>query len=314
MDMFGTNAERFAIALLLCGALFARGAAADPPSADQLFREGRELLLKGEYDAACDKLAASQRLDPSSGTLINLALCHESQGKTATAWNEYRAAERLARAQGREERMAEAHRRALALEPKLRYVTVRVGAWVAGLDVRRDGEALESASLGAPVPIDPGEHVISASAPGYKPWSTKIDAPEGTTVVDIPPLEREAPAPVVLAPAVTPAPPLALSPLPRPMPRETNRASAWWVIGGGSAAVVVGSIFGVLASNDYASAETMCPGHAGCSSDTLARYDRAQSRAWIADVSVGVGVVAIGAATAWLLFHRDAPPANAAMR
>ena len=74
-----------AIGLLVCLTL-APLASADPAAAEALFREGRKLLDEGQLDAACSKLAESQRLDASPGTLGSLAQCHEKQGKTATAW------------------------------------------------------------------------------------------------------------------------------------------------------------------------------------------------------------------------------------
>ena len=58
---------------------------ADVATAEKLFQEGRRLMANGSIEEACAKFTESQRLDPSSGTLINLAACHAELGMTASA-------------------------------------------------------------------------------------------------------------------------------------------------------------------------------------------------------------------------------------
>src|SRR5262245_5300846 len=60
--------------------------AQDPAAAEARFREARALLQENRVSEACAKFAESNRLDPSSGTLLNLANCHKTEGKLATAW------------------------------------------------------------------------------------------------------------------------------------------------------------------------------------------------------------------------------------
>jgi tetratricopeptide (TPR) repeat protein len=140
------------VSVALCASVVVTSGVAfgqDIAAAEALFREGRELMDKGDYTAACAKLAQSQRLDASSGTLLNLAMCHEKQGKNATAWAEFLAAARLAASQNKADRADEAKQRAAELEPKLTYLTIVVAQPVDGLEIRRDDVKLDASAEGS---------------------------------------------------------------------------------------------------------------------------------------------------------------------
>jgi hypothetical protein len=172
---------------------------ADVALAEALFQEGRRLLENGDAATACPKLAESLRLDEATGTLLALAMCHEFEGRLASAWAEY--AEVIVRAQreGRPDREQAARRSVRALEPRLSTLTVEVpdaAAAVDGLRVERDGVALAAPAWSTAVPVDPGPHVVGASAPGRRPWSAalQIGAVADRTAVTVPVLDPELPA------------------------------------------------------------------------------------------------------------------------
>src|SRR5262249_31212082 len=84
--------------------LAASKARAAPRTAEALSREGRQWMAAGNTAEACARFAQSNQLEAASGTLLNLARCHEYLGKIATAWTEYRDAAALARSQNRIDR------------------------------------------------------------------------------------------------------------------------------------------------------------------------------------------------------------------
>src|SRR5206468_5012920 len=126
-----------------------------------LFQEGRRLIKQGRIAIGCDKLAASERLESSVGTLLNLGDCREKLGKLASAWAAFRKAEAIAKRAGDDhKREAEAHRRAGKLEPKLASLAIEVPHRIDGLVVRRDGEQLDVAAWNVALPIDIGTCTI----------------------------------------------------------------------------------------------------------------------------------------------------------
>src|SRR5262249_30335548 len=107
---------------------FVRAAWADDSQirAQALFDEGRRLMDAKSYALACPKFAASQKLDPGAGTLLNLADCYDKNGQTASAWATFDEAAAEATKSGHLDWAAQARDRAAALEPTLARLTISV--------------------------------------------------------------------------------------------------------------------------------------------------------------------------------------------
>jgi hypothetical protein len=160
-------------------------------AAERLFTEGRALLTKHRFKDACEKLAASEKLDPAVGTLVSLGECNAGMGRTASAWLAYRAATALA-TERHDPRRAGVEERAAAIEPQISNIAVHLTGDAAGtVQISIDGESVGRETIGAPMPIDPGPHTIVAAAPGFKRWSSRIRVEtNGDTIpVEVPPLE-----------------------------------------------------------------------------------------------------------------------------
>lgn len=102
---------------LMAGASHALGQ--DTARADALFEEGKAKLAAQQYAQACPLLAQSFELDPATGTLLALALCHERAGELESAIAEYRSAAQRSRDEDRADREQAATARADALEHQL---------------------------------------------------------------------------------------------------------------------------------------------------------------------------------------------------
>ena len=271
----------FGITLLAAAAARADGAG-ETAAAQALFDEGRRLMTEGNFAAACPKLESSQKLDPGAGTLLNLATCYEKNGQTASAWVTYQDA---AAASGeRHPDWAERARAgAAALAPILSRLTVTVPTKVDGLEIRRDGSVLDDATWGAPIPVDPGPHVIEASAPGKTAFRRTIDvAPGGARATIVVKLE---------AAGVAPGSPVGSG-------GSGLRIAGASIAGAGVVSLAVGAVFGFVAlgrRDDAASSNDCTTDLKTCNAVGGAKVDDARSAATISTVTLALGAgLAVG--------------------
>jgi hypothetical protein len=248
---------------------------ADPPktsgdadAAQGLFYEARSLMKEGRYALACPKLEDSLRLDYGIGTEFNLADCNEKLGKLAAAWSGFVHVASAAKAQSQAEREMVAHQRARALEPRVPKLVIEVPTPpTPGLQITHDGMVVDSASWGSPMPIDPGLHRITASAPGKESWQGAVSATERAVVRisvprDLPAMARAAVPVIETAPAIPVVEPRQQhEPFPEPIieqPGRTQRAIGWILGGLGVAGIGVGAGFGIDSLQKRGRSEDHC--------------------------------------------------------
>jgi hypothetical protein len=156
-------------------------AQADDATAEALFQAGKSLMDQKKYSEACAKFEASYKLDPGLGTKLNVADCHEKDGKLAQAWGDWGEARDQAKRENDKPRMELAIRRQKELDPKVPKLTVNATGPTTGIDVYRDELKLDSAMLGVPLPVDPGAHVVTLRRGKSVLREKKIDVAEKST-------------------------------------------------------------------------------------------------------------------------------------
>jgi hypothetical protein len=178
----------------LAFALLTRSAVAAPESgraheADQLFREGVEYMKADNCPEAVPKFLSSHQLDPSAGTLVNLATCYARLGRSASAYRTFRAAQAEAHTEGNAELGERAAKGISRLTPTLTKLMVVPPHDAAGLSLTLNGEPLAPEDSGA-IPLDPGENNLEAVMPGRSSWRHRILATDhgATIVVEVPEL------------------------------------------------------------------------------------------------------------------------------
>lgn len=288
-----------AVMVVLSAPAFAQGT--DSVSAEALFQQGRDLLRQGEAAEACPKLAESQRLEPATGTLLALAMCHEAEGKLASAWAEYVSVRARARAESRPDREQVAQEAAERLRPRLSMLEIRLAPGASksrDLRILRDEVELGAGAWNTPMPIDGGEHVLVVTADGKEPYTARVNVKsEGDTqVLSIPELRAK--------------------PANNTSSVDSSRArrhawSAWeWAGvgagGAGVAALAVGGYFFASALGEKADSDGNCRGNL-CGPQGFADRTKARSDGDRATWLGVAGGVLVGAGATLFIVGRSSP-------
>lgn len=292
---------RFFLGFTLLGLLALAPQRADAQStgsqaaAEALFREGRRLMEEGNYEEACPKFEASNRLDVAVGTLLNLGVCWESGGRLASAWATFLEAAALAARTGSPEREQLARSRALALESRLIRVRVVVASPARGEQVTVGERSFDDVMWSVAIPIDAGTWPVQASAPGRITWEGSVTATQEGSVVElnVPALEV---APVPDEVELPPGLQQPVAPVIPEEPANPARAAGWAVTVAGVATLGAGLGLGINAKNLWNDANCAPSGddYYCASAADQSDAETARTRANIATgLLVGGGTVAV---------------------
>jgi hypothetical protein len=323
---FKPSSSRVSVCSLIASAIAcawvapaAAQASGDAAMAESLFREGKRLSAEHKYAEACPKFEESFKIDHGLGTLLNLASCHESDGKPASAWAEFSEAVSQAKRQGDADRAQLAEDHVKALEPKLGHVSVGLapGASVPGLVIKFDSRELSQAALGVQIPVDPGKHLLEASAPGKQSYSQTLETPAAATVltVTVPALQNATSAALPAAAPAAPAAPVVASAAPAAAPPASTSSSSHTgliVSGVATGAFLAGTVVtGILYSgkrSDFNSANK------GSDDSRFSKRDSASTLGTVNLVLAGGTLVSAGILVYFLATsgsHESAPAASA---
>lgn len=243
-------------------------------------------MNEGDFAAACPKLEESQRLDPGGGTLMNLALCHEKLGRTATAWAEFKESYSLGVRDGREARIKLARAHIADLEPRLSRVKLEpTTPTTPGLKIFVDEVLVGSPTWGFPTPMDPGTHVVRATAMGYLDWTENVvlGVNDASISVRIPALDK---VPVLVE----------LPPRRGENATPTRKLVGVSLMGVGLAGLGIGTGFGILAISKRGESDKFCSGASGCvpGSAGVRLNDSAITYSWVSTAAFAGALVAGG--------------------
>jgi hypothetical protein len=275
----------------LAGTAQASPSVSEQMLAQSLFDEGRQLMDRGAYAEACPKLAESQRLDPGGGTLLNLAICHEKEGRLGTAYLEMKAASSQASKDGRKDREKIANEHLATLGLRVPHLAVHVVQEEPNLEVTVDGTPLRKPAWDLLTVVDPGAHVIDASAPGKAPSHQTITLAEAE--------QRTVTIPALVAGEGRSLPPPAVAGIPTSDPAKVapeKKTNPWFVAS--AATGVTGFVVGVPAAYVWGMMkllESTCdPTRVGGGSSSFFCTSDAVRDRWLAAAVIGLSVGVVG--------------------
>jgi hypothetical protein len=279
----------------------------------ELFAEGRRLVDAGNCKDGVRKLEESLRYAESIGVRLSIAEC--AKNAPLEAWRQLKMAELLALKQG-DDRAAFARAQADALEPRLALIRVEVSPGqrdLPGFEMRIDHATVEPLFWkGGKLALEPGRHLVQASARGKRDWTREIDATIGT----------EAPVPVTLDEETPPSPSSPRSPSEDVRREGSTQQLVGLVLGGvGVAGIVVGAVAGAITLSKKSDLVRSCEVGGGsyganCGAGTIpsdqrpglsSDYDGMKTAATVSTVSLVAGAVLLAGGAALVLTAPHAP-------
>ncbi len=296
--------------LLATSALLAAGhnaQADEAAAAEALFNAGLDGMKAGKFEEACPKISESFRLEARAGTLFTLAECWRKAGKTASAlarYDEYlRGFERMNKKEKKAQRGRDkfARQHSEALEKIVPRLTVRLPKDApADASVERNGVRIGAPALGLALPVDPGKHVLVASAPNGSRAELSVEIKSGERK-DVT-VELSAPDTSAAASPVPSAAPVS-GPTESPSKDTASdgqgqRTTGLVLMGVGAAGLAVGAVTGLMVLGKKSSIQDNCGiggDETACNADGKSEADSAQTLALISTIGFGVGIAGVGA-------------------
>lgn len=165
------------------------------------------------------------------------------------------------------------------------------GSDLQNLVVTLDGANLPSAFIGTPTPVNPGKVKIAVAADGMQTYESEIEVGEGREEEVVVSLEPgSGPSETIIAAPDTPEPGAEAS--------GTGRSTTGWAfLVSGGAVLGTGAVLGALSLKQVGKArsdDALCGRDDQCTDDGWDEVESARLKAIVGDISMGVGLAAVG--------------------
>ncbi len=261
----------------------------------QLFKEGRAHADAEQWKEAEEKFRAVIELRSAPKALVALAFAVSKQGRLLEAKRLYEQAKEdaVAAKLKADTEVAEQSLRELLL--RIPSIVLKVGTQADGLSVLVDGKPPEL-QFDA-MDVEPGEHKISATAPGYQPFEETVKLSEGERKQVKVVLELEKPKEAPKPKSSIGFPPI----------------GSFVLVGVAIGAGVTSVLLIRQGREQEQKVRDTCGGTQQCPAALKPEADEAATKIIVGDVLIGVGSAAlVGAGVWWLLSGRKSDPSPSA--
>jgi hypothetical protein len=283
---------RSSLAVCVAGALNAapRSAAAQAPvdgdaikRAREQFNQALSLQTGGDWAGALALLKEVAAVKPTPQVRFNIALCEERLGRLVAALGDYELAASDAQAEKADQVRQEVDSRLESLKARVPRVVVQRGENADSATISLDGVSLGDSVVNSPLPVDPGPHVVEATAAGFLPFKQSFRVAEQQTATIQIKLEAEPTKTEPLAPA-------------QYHPASTGVRTAGFVIGGvGIASLITSGAMFYLRHTAITDLDKQCgPDRTMCPDSSRTTADRGKLYTTIGDVTLIAGAVGLG--------------------
>ncbi len=298
------------VASAICVVTASAHAADNPEALDEL-KQGYALKQVGNCRDAVPHFARSVQLQSTARALLNLSDCEQKLGEVVAAQGHAAQGREMARQQNDAELVGVADEQLAGIEKRLPRLTIRLSAQTpTGTRVLRDGVAVDPASFGSPVPVNPGAHIVTVSARGRSDRRFDVTVDEGgrgeLTVEPGPKLGLEPPAK-----AADEATPTETDRVSSPSTASLNKPLALVALGVGVAGLATGIVAGLVGGSKHDTLTSECPQNL-CPPSAHGDLDAFHTLRTVSTVGYVVGALGAAAgAVLWLTAPSGEPSATA---
>ncbi|MBX3224648.1 MAG: hypothetical protein KF795_29300 [Labilithrix sp.] len=284
------------LAVVLAASLLAPRAFAQSPeelqAARDLFQEAFKDEQEKRFPDALEKFQRVARVKESASVRYRIATVLAGMGRLREARDMYRAlaATKASLPPSDQETADSAAEKVVELDGRIPRLAVRVEDDApADVRVTVDGAPVPVSTAPRAVDLDPGEHIVAATARGYEPTERSVTLADGGGEV-----------------AHT------VKMMPERRVTRTDDTLGWIALGGGAALVAAGAVLLVARESAIDDVEAACPGNI-CPTSRRAEVESDRDRAHLfGPLGAGVGLVGLAAVGAGVYLLLRAPPSDKA--